>query len=166
MSLFTTGGVAPQDPLTGAVIGKIWQADEILSVSVTYPGEVTQHTLQTGAVVSDAVLTRPALIRAEYRVTAHGCAPGMHPLPPFPGRQYQLADGLKAIRDKRGPVRLWLRGLPVLRDYAFAGLSRTDQGDQLAVTLSADYVALEFAALYEVPLAVDAELLAAGLVVP
>lgn len=166
MSLFTTGAVAPQDPLTGLVVGKIWQADEILSLTVTYPGEVTQHPLQTGATVSDAILERPALVRVEFRVTAHGCAPGMHPTPAFRGREYLLAGQLSDIQKKRGPVRLWLRGLPPLRDYAFGNLSRTDDGENKRISLSCDFVALEFASLFEVPLAADAELLAAGLIVP
>lgn len=166
MSLHATGAFAPQDPITGAVIGPIWQADECLGVNVTYPGEVTAHPLQTGAIVTDAILVRPMMIRAELRVTQHGSAPGQHPLPGFKGRQYLLAGQLAELQAKRGPVRVWVRGMAPLSDYAIREIGRQDGGADLAITLSVDLVALEFASLFAVPLAVDVELLAAGLITP
>lgn len=164
MSLFISGSVAPQDPLTGAIVGKPWIGDKVGQVDYSLDGGPTEHTLQSGSIVADAIQARPGRLRVEFTLTDGGSFP--HLIPAFRGRADMLARALLTIRAKRCPVRLWIRGFPPLRDYAFGPVQQSGPEDLRVVRVSCEFVAMEFASLVEIPLAVDADLLAAGMVSP
>lgn len=161
MSLHNHGAIVPQDPLTGVAIGLPWLADECLDVNTTIPSEPTEHTLERGATVTDAIRVGPDSIQVLLVCSDGGS--GTHPIPAFKGRAAQIAKGVEDMIQKRGPVRLWLRGYPPLKDYGFGTSQRSDPADERVIRWQIEFRKLEYAQLYEVPLAVDADLVAAGL---
>lgn len=161
MSLFVMGAIAPQDPITGAVIGKPWIADRNKPTQ-SRGYRIPQLPLQAGTIVTDAIQKLPDRFAVEY--TLSDMAATLHPIPSFYQRSRFLAISFKAIEQRKGPVLVWCRGYAPGRDYGIESVEQDEPLDQTIVTLRVNFGKLNFTTLVVVPVAVDVELLAAGIV--
>lgn len=161
MSLFVMGAIAPQDPVTGVIVGKPWMADRN-EPTITQSFRVPQLPLQAGLLVSDAIQELPKRFSVVY--TCSEIASTVHPVRSFPQRHRFLAISFNAIVQRKCPVVAWVRGYAPARDLAITGVEHVESLTEGVVKLSVSFERLQFTTLLVVPVAVDVELLAAGIV--
>jgi hypothetical protein len=88
----------------------------------------------------------------------------LNPLPSFRGRAAALRDQFFAIEGRLGPVRLWVRTYPALKNYGISSVTDGEIPGTTAITLNVTFRKLAYTTLQVVPPGVDPELLALGVI--
>lgn len=155
------GALARQDPISGAVISKPWIADRNFVVP-DRKYRVPQHPMQIGTIVNDVIQELPRTFSVDF-ILSDVCTP-THPIRSFHQRSRYLAAQFQTIEFPRGPVLLWARGITPARDLAITSVQHNESRTERTVTLTVSFERMQFTTIVVVPLAIDVELLAAGIV--
>lgn len=155
------GAVVPLDPVTGLPIGKLWVADSNTAApSRTYT--VARFPVQAGyGLVTDAAMRNPPAISVEFLLT--DIAPLGHKIDSYRNRRYKLAADFELIEARLGPVLLFCRGFPPLRDYVIASVTPAPQDGKRVILLSVSFEKVNYTTLFSVPPGVSPDLLAGGI---
>lgn len=158
------GILVRQEPTTGALVGPVWAADEVMDVQAGYPGQAAQHPTQGGGIgPSDVYLPAPETLGLSLRVS--DLKRIRHPRPDWnAGPRIQRAvQELRDLRDEGRPLAVLVRGFDgLLRDFVLENFQVQIGREAAEATISAQLVRVRTVTLRTVPVEQDADLLALG----